>query len=172
MIEGQEGVGWEQWLALAEAAERAGLESLFRSDHYRSIALGEPAGALDAWATLAALAARTDRIRLGTLVSPVTFRAAGVLAKNVVTVTTFRAAGSSSASAGWYEAEHVTYGFPFGPSIAARRARPPPRRSFGSGRSPRRAPKPLQRPHPPIIVGGRGKPRTVAAAVGSPASTT
>ena len=57
MIEGQEGVTWEQWHALACAAEGVGLEGLFRSDHYRSILRGEPAGALDAWATLAALAA-------------------------------------------------------------------------------------------------------------------
>ena len=86
MIEGQEGVTWEQWLALALAAEEAGLDGLFRSDHYRSIVRGDPAGSLDAWATLAALAARTERIRLGTMVSPVTFRPASVLAKNVVTV--------------------------------------------------------------------------------------
>ena len=80
MIEGQEGVTWQQWLALAQTTEAAGLEGLFRSDHYRSIVRGEPAGALDAWATLAALAARTERIRLGTMVSPVTFRPASVLA--------------------------------------------------------------------------------------------
>ena len=86
MIEGQEGVTWEQWLALALAAEAAGLDGLFRSDHYRSIGRGDPAGSLDAWATLAALAARTERIRLGSMVSPVTFRPASVLAKNVVTV--------------------------------------------------------------------------------------
>ncbi len=86
MIEGQEGVEWEQWLALALAAEAAGLEGLFRSDHYRSIVRGEPAGSLDAWATLAALAARTESLRLGTMVSPVTFRPASVLAKSVATV--------------------------------------------------------------------------------------
>ena len=72
MVEGQEGVTWDQWLALALAAETAGLDGVFRSDHYRSIVRGEPAGSLDAWATLAALAARTERIRLGTMVSPVT----------------------------------------------------------------------------------------------------
>ena len=74
MIEGQENVTWEQWLALALAAEDAELDGLFRSDHYRSIHRGDPAGSLDAWATLAALAARTTRIRLGTLVSPTSFR--------------------------------------------------------------------------------------------------
>ena len=74
MVEGQEDVTWEQWLALARAAEDANLEGLFRSDHYRSIVRGEPAGALDAWATLAGLAAVTATLRLGTMVSPVTFR--------------------------------------------------------------------------------------------------
>jgi alkanesulfonate monooxygenase SsuD/methylene tetrahydromethanopterin reductase-like flavin-dependent oxidoreductase (luciferase family) len=86
LIEGLEGVTWEQWLALAQAAEDAGLQGIFRSDHYRSIVRGEPSGALDAWATLAALAARTERIRLGTMVSPVTFRRASELAKNDVKV--------------------------------------------------------------------------------------
>jgi len=115
MIEGQEGVTWEQWLALAQATEGAGLEGLFRSDHYRSIVRGEPAGSLDAWATLAALAARTDRIRLGTMVSPVTFRHASVLAKNAVTVDHVSGGRVElGIGAGWYEAEHESYGFPFG----------------------------------------------------------
>src|SRR4051812_9938966 len=86
MIEGQEGVTWEQWLALADAAERAGLEGLFRSDHYVSFSDEATKGSLDAWATLAALAARTERLRLGTLVSPVTFRHPSELARVVATV--------------------------------------------------------------------------------------
>ena len=116
MIEGQEGVTWEQWLALALAAEEANLDGLFRSDHYRSIMRGEPAGSLDAWATLAGLAARDERLRLGTMVSPVTFRRVPVLAKRSRPSTTSRAAESSSGiGAGWYEAEHEAYGFPFLP---------------------------------------------------------
>jgi alkanesulfonate monooxygenase SsuD/methylene tetrahydromethanopterin reductase-like flavin-dependent oxidoreductase (luciferase family) len=74
MIEGQEGVTWDEWRALAEACERHGLEGLFRSDHYLSLLGGETRGSLDAWATLAGLAAVTSRIRLGTMVSPATFR--------------------------------------------------------------------------------------------------
>jgi alkanesulfonate monooxygenase SsuD/methylene tetrahydromethanopterin reductase-like flavin-dependent oxidoreductase (luciferase family) len=79
MIEGQEGVSWEDWLALAQTCERHGVEALFRSDHYLS---GTDPGraALDAWAVIPALAALTERIELGTLVSPVTFRPAAVLA--------------------------------------------------------------------------------------------
>src|ERR687887_256640 len=103
MLEGQEGVEWEQWLALAQAADTAGLDGFFRSDHYRSIVRGEPAGSLDAWAVLAALAARTERIRLGTLVSPVTFRSASLLAKNAVTVDHISGGRVElGIGAGWY----------------------------------------------------------------------
>src|SRR6478736_7388191 len=114
MLEGQEGITWEQWLALALATEAAGLEGLFRSDHYRSIMRGEPAGSLDAWTVLAALAARTERLRLGTMVSPVTFRPAAVLAKSVVTVDHISGGRAElGIGAGWFEREHEAYGFPF-----------------------------------------------------------
>ena len=76
MIEGQEGVTWEHLLALARACEEHGIEALFRSDHYLSLTdAARPA--LDAWAVLSALAARTERLELGSLVSPVT-RSCGV----------------------------------------------------------------------------------------------
>jgi alkanesulfonate monooxygenase SsuD/methylene tetrahydromethanopterin reductase-like flavin-dependent oxidoreductase (luciferase family) len=168
MIEGQEGVAWPQWLALGRAAEAAGLEGLFRSDHYRSIVRGEPAGSLDAWAVLAALAARTERIRLGTMVSPVTFRPAAVLAKNVVTVDHIsNGRAELGIGAGWYEAEHETYGFPFG--TTRERLDELDRQLAEITRQLTDAddvrPPPVQRPRPPIIVGGRAKPRTVQAAV-------
>jgi alkanesulfonate monooxygenase SsuD/methylene tetrahydromethanopterin reductase-like flavin-dependent oxidoreductase (luciferase family) len=168
MIEGQEGVEWEQWLALAHAAEEAGLEGLFRSDHYRSIVRGEPAGSLDAWATLAALAARTERLRLGSMVSPVTFRPASVLAKSVVTVD--RISGGRAElgiGAGWYEAEHDSYGFPF--LTTRERLDELDRQLEEINRQWSEAgdvhPKPVQAPRPNVIVGGRAKPRTVRAAV-------
>ena len=114
MIEGQEGVTWDQWIALAEAAEDANLEGLFRSDHYRSMRNDDPAGSLDAWTTLAGIAARTSRIRLGTMVSPVTFRPASVLAKSVVTVDHIsNGRVELGIGAGWFQAEHETYGFDF-----------------------------------------------------------
>jgi alkanesulfonate monooxygenase SsuD/methylene tetrahydromethanopterin reductase-like flavin-dependent oxidoreductase (luciferase family) len=168
MIEGQEGVTWEQWLALAQAAEAAGLEGLFRSDHYRSIVRGEPAGSLDAWAPLAALAARTERIRLGTMVSPVTVRPASVLAKNVVTVDHVSGGRVElGIGAGWYEAEHDTYGFPFQTAQARLdeldRQLAEITRQWTEAEDVR--PRPLQEPRPRIVVGGRAKPRTVAAAV-------
>jgi alkanesulfonate monooxygenase SsuD/methylene tetrahydromethanopterin reductase-like flavin-dependent oxidoreductase (luciferase family) len=168
MIEGQEGVSWEQWLALAQAAEAAGLDGLFRSDHYRSIARGDPAGSLDAWATLAALAARTERIRLGTMVSPVTFRPAGVLAKNVTTVDHIsHGRVELGIGAGWYESEHAAYGFPF--LTSRERLDELDRQLQEINREWTTAddiwPKPVQQPRPWVIVGGRAKPRTVNAAV-------
>jgi alkanesulfonate monooxygenase SsuD/methylene tetrahydromethanopterin reductase-like flavin-dependent oxidoreductase (luciferase family) len=167
MLEGQEGITWEQWLALGRAAEAAQLDGLFRSDHYRSIHRGEPAGALDAWVTLGALAAATQRIRLGTLVSPVTFRAPAVLAKSVVSVD--RISGGRvelGIGTGWFEAEHTAYGLPL--MSAAERFDELERQLAEIRRqslSDEIWPKPVQQPYPPIIVGGRAKPRSVAAAV-------
>jgi alkanesulfonate monooxygenase SsuD/methylene tetrahydromethanopterin reductase-like flavin-dependent oxidoreductase (luciferase family) len=168
MIEGQEGVSWDQWVALAQAAEAAGLEGLFRSDHYRSIVRGDPEGSLDAWATLAALAAVTDRIRLGTMVTPVTFRRPQVLAKLVTTVDHISAGRVElGLGAGWFEAEHEAYGLDF-PSTTERLDELD-RQLAEIVRHWTEAdgvwPKPLQRPRPPIIIGGGAKPRTVAAAV-------
>jgi alkanesulfonate monooxygenase SsuD/methylene tetrahydromethanopterin reductase-like flavin-dependent oxidoreductase (luciferase family) len=168
MLEGQEGIAWEQWLALAQATERAGLDGLFRSDHYRSIMRGDPAGSLDAWTTLAGIAARTERIRLGTVVSPVTFRPASVLAKAVTTVDHIsNGRAELGIGAGWFESEHDTYGFPF--LTTRRRLDELDRQLAEIERQWTDAddvwPKPVQQPRPPIIVGGSAKPRTVAAAV-------
>jgi alkanesulfonate monooxygenase SsuD/methylene tetrahydromethanopterin reductase-like flavin-dependent oxidoreductase (luciferase family) len=168
MIEGQEDVRWEQWLALALAAEEAGLDGLFRSDHYRSIHRGDPAGSLDAWTTLAALAACTQRIRLGTLVSPTTFRPVSVLAKSVVTVDHISAGRVElGIGAGWFEPDHSAYGFPFG--TVGERMSELERQLEEINRQWTSAtdvwPKPAQKPRPPIIVGGSAKPRSVRAAV-------
>ena len=84
MVEGQEGPSWDDWLALAEACEQHGLEALFRSDHYLSQTDPDRV-ATDAWTLIGALAARTSKLRLGTLVSPVTFRHPAVVAKAAAT---------------------------------------------------------------------------------------
>lgn len=180
MIEGQEGVTWQDWLTIASAVEGSGLEGLFRSDHYLSMdgLPGKPA--MDAWAILAGLASHTERIRLGTLVSPVTFRHPSVLASMVATVDHISGGRIElGLGAGWYGLEHQVFGFDF----------PPPRTRLGlfeeqieiihrqwtedgvtfSGQyfnldSCTALPKPVQQP-PPLIVGGSGKPRTVRAAV-------
>ena len=116
MMEGQEGVGWEAWLSAARAAERLGFEALFTSDHYLSVMRhrDHDRGSSDAWTNLGALAASTTTIRLGTLVSPVTFRLPAVLAKAAITVD--RVSGERvelGMGAGWWEDEHRTHGFPF-----------------------------------------------------------
>src|SRR3954452_21934924 len=117
MIGGQEDVSWPQWVALAETCERAGLEGLFRSDHYVSMDEGSTRGSLDAWTTLAGLAARTERIRLGTMVSPATFRHPSVLGRAATTVDHISGGRAElGLGAGWYEAEHRTHGFPFPPT--------------------------------------------------------
>jgi F420-dependent oxidoreductase-like protein len=180
MVEGQEGVTWDDWLALARATEELGFDALFRSDHYGPVVAEEELGSLDAWATLAALATVTTRIRLGTLVSPSTFRHPSVLAKNAVSVDHISGGRVEvGLGAGWNEAEHARYGFPF-PAMGERMdvfaeqieiihrqwaAEP---FSF-EGEHYRLAvsdprPKPVQAPHPNLIVGGSGRPRSVALA--------
>jgi F420-dependent oxidoreductase-like protein len=180
MIEGQEDVTWEQWLALAGACEEHGLEGLFRSDHYQSVMGVRQRGSLDAWATLAALAARTSRIRLGTLVSPATFRHPSVLAKNVVTVDHVSGGRVElGLGAGWHEGEHRAYGFEFPPTpIRMERlaeqleivTRSWTEDGFDfQGRhyqvqDLRALPKPVQRPRPTLLVGGGAGPRSLALA--------
>src|ERR671915_2145025 len=113
MVEGQEGVTWPEWLALAEACERHGIEALFRSDHYLSQT--DPALlASDAWTLLGALAARTSKLRLGTLVSPVTFRHPAVVAKAAATVDHVSGGRVEvGMGAGWMVEEHERFGLPF-----------------------------------------------------------
>ena len=163
MIEGQEGVTWDDWIALADACERHGLEGLFRSDHYLGIGRGgRPAPAHDAWATISALAVRTERIRLGTLVSPVTFRHPAVVARMVVTADHVSGGRVElGLGAGWYGAEHETHGFPF-PPIGERfdKLEADAEAIVRAWTHDERAqPKPLQQPHPPIVIGGSAKPR-------------
>jgi F420-dependent oxidoreductase-like protein len=182
MIEGQENVTWDEWLLLAEAVEEHNLQGLFRSDHYVSFGHAEEWGSLDAWATLCALAGRTERIRLGTLVSPVTFRHPSLLAKTVVTADHVSGGRVElGLGAGWFEGEHRAYGFPF-PSQPDRFAmleeqveivhrlwdRDEEEVSFTGSHYQLTAchalPKPIQDPHPPLILGGGAGPRAARLA--------
>jgi alkanesulfonate monooxygenase SsuD/methylene tetrahydromethanopterin reductase-like flavin-dependent oxidoreductase (luciferase family) len=114
MIEGQEDVTWPQWRALAGACEEHGVSALFRSDHYLSVEGLGGRGSLDAWGTLCGLAALTSTLRLGTLVSPATFRHPSVLAKLAATADHISGGRIEvGMGAGWLEAEHRAYGFPF-----------------------------------------------------------
>ena len=179
MIEGQEGVAWDEWVALARAAEDAGLEGLFRSDHYSAIV--QPlAGSLDAWATLAALAPLTSTIRLGTMVSPTTFRHPSVLARLATTVDHVSGGRVElGMGAGWYKREHAENGIPFLDTKArfdlfAEQVEIVVRTWTEEGfdhdgahytlRGQTALPKPVQQPHPPLILGGAAKPKAAALA--------
>jgi alkanesulfonate monooxygenase SsuD/methylene tetrahydromethanopterin reductase-like flavin-dependent oxidoreductase (luciferase family) len=178
MIEGQESVSWDEWLRLAKACEEGPIEALFRSDHYLSVMGKTDRGSLDAWATIAGLSAVTSGLRLGTLVSPATFRHPSVLAKNVVTADHISGGGriELGMGTGWLEDEHVAYGFPFPPmgerfelleeqiEIVRRQWDEGPLDFEGdhytlSGNA---LPKPLSPLN--LIVGGRAKPRSLRLA--------
>jgi len=179
MIEGQEDVTWDDWVALAQACERLGFEALFRSDHYLSVMDGRDRGSLDAWGTICGLAAITSTVRLGTLVSPATFRHPSVLAKNAVTADHI-SGGRVDLGIGtdWMEAEHRAYGFPF-PPMGERMDRLAEQLEIVSGSLGTEPisfagehyaveeldalPKPVQRPLP-LLMGGSARRRGAALA--------
>src|SRR4051812_39742053 len=120
MIEAQQGVTYEQQLAIARRAEAAGFEAMFRSDHYASFPGDAEQPTTDAWAVIAGLARETSTIRLGALVSPVTFRHPGNFAKLVTTVDEMSNGRIEvGVGAGWNDDDHAPLGLPF-PSIAER----------------------------------------------------
>jgi alkanesulfonate monooxygenase SsuD/methylene tetrahydromethanopterin reductase-like flavin-dependent oxidoreductase (luciferase family) len=179
MIEGQEDVSWERWREIASVCESEGLAGLFRSDHYLSVAERRERGSLDAWGTICALASVTESLRLGTLVSPVTFRHPAVLAKLVTTADQISGGGriELGIGAGWHQPEHRAYGFAFPPrrirmALLAEqlelihRQWTEPGLSF-DGRYYRvedldARPRPERRPR--IIVGGNAGPRSAGLA--------
>ena len=178
--EPQQGATYDQLLSVAQTAERLGFDAFFRSDHYQRIGEGAPGpGSTDAWMTLAAIARETTRIRLGTLVTPVTFRFPGPLAIQVAQADAMSGGRVElGLGAGWYDTEHAAYAIPF-PSTKDRFAmleeqleivtgmwETPPGETYSfTGRhhsvvdSPA-LPKPVQRPRPPIVMGGWGTKRT------------
>jgi alkanesulfonate monooxygenase SsuD/methylene tetrahydromethanopterin reductase-like flavin-dependent oxidoreductase (luciferase family) len=179
MIEGQESVSWEEWMGLARTCEYGPIEALFRSDHYASVMDQRGRGSLDAWTTISALAAVTSTLRLGVLVSPATFRHPSVLAKSVVTADHVSGGGriELGMGAGWLEAEHETYGFPF-PETGIRFTMLEEQveivsRSWSEGafdfegdhyriKGLDALPEPLARPN--LIIGGRARRRSLALA--------
>lgn len=180
MIEGQEDVTWEDWLALASACEASGIGTMFRSDHYLSVDDRRERGSLDAWATISALGAVTETLRLGTMVSPATFRHPAVLAKMAVTADHISGGRVEvGIGAGWWQREHDLYGFelaPIGPLLDALEEQMQVVRGhwaegpfsfegeYYRARELDALPKPVQQPRPPLILGGRGGPRSLRLA--------
>ncbi|MCL4291652.1 MAG: LLM class F420-dependent oxidoreductase [Acidimicrobiia bacterium] len=183
-VEPQQGATYEQQLTMARLAEELGFDAFFRSDHLVRIGDGDPGpGPTDSWATLAALARETDRIRLGTLLTSATFRRPGPLAVTVAQVDAMSGGRVElGLGAGWYDTEHAAYGIPFPPLgerferlgeqlaiVTGLWATPPGGRFTFEGRHYTlrdcpALPRPVQQPHPPIIVGGWGARRTPALA--------
>ena len=184
MTEPQQGATYDDLLAVAQESERLGFDAFFRSDHFQRTDDGDPGpGSTEAWATLAGLARDTSRIRLGTMVTSATFRRPGVLAVTVATVDAMSGGRVElGLGTGWYEQEHASYGIPFPPvgerfDILAEQLAvitglwsTPVGETFSFAGahytltdSPA-LPKPVQQPHPPIIIGGTGARRTPALA--------
>jgi F420-dependent oxidoreductase-like protein len=172
-------VTWSQWVALAHACETHGIPKLFRSDHYLNLGGVADRGSLDAWGTVCALAAVTTTLRLGTLVSPATFRHPSELAKLVTTADRISDGRVElGLGAGWHDREHAAYGFPY-PGLGERmdvleeqlqvvignwtgtEERPFSFHGAHYALSELDAePKPVQTPHPPIVIGGSGGGRS------------
>lgn len=178
--EPQQGASYDDLLRVARCTEDAGYSAFFRSDHYLKMgsADGMP-GPTDAWTTLAGLARETSRIRLGTLMTAATFRQPGPLAISVAQVDEMSGGRVEFGfGSGWYVDEHTAYGIPL-PPMAERFERYAEQLEIitglwatQQGRSysftgkhyqldaAPALPKPLQRPGPPVLIGGQGKRRT------------
>lgn len=178
--EPQEGATYDTLLRVAKATEEYGFDAFFRSDHYRSIMRESgPPGPTDSWITLGALARETSGIRLGTLVSSATFRLPGPLAISVAQVDQMSGGRVEfGLGTGWFDGEHAAYGIPF-PSRNERFERFEEQLEIITGlwATPEGStysfagnhyqltdspalPKPVQRPGPPVIIGGWGTKRT------------
>lgn len=182
-IEPQQGATYDDQLRLARTAEASGFGAFFRSDHFVAMGQGGWPGPTDSWVTLGALARETSTIRLGTLVTSVTFRHPGMLAVSVAQVDQMSGGRVElGLGAGWFEAEHAAYGVPFPDApgrfdlledalevITGLWDTAAGERFDYEGRVLRiedspALPKPVQEPGPPIIIGGAGKRRTPALA--------
>jgi F420-dependent oxidoreductase-like protein len=182
--EPQRGASYATLRSVATATEELGFDAFFRSDHYLKMGNGPGLpGPTDAWATLAALATETSRIRLGTLVTCATFRLPGPLAVTVAQVDEMSGGRVEfGLGAGWFEAEHTAYGVPFPPvkerfdrfaeqlAVITGLWETPEGQTFSYDGAHYQVadspglPKPAQRPRPPVIIGGAGPRRTPALA--------
>jgi F420-dependent oxidoreductase-like protein len=182
-IEPQQGATYADQLAVARTAESAGYSAFFRSDHYLAMSGDGLPGPTDSWVSLAGIARETSTIRLGTMVTSATFRHPGPLAVSVAQVDEMSGGRVElGLGAGWFEAEHRAYAIPF-PPLGERFDRlteqlhiitglwtTPAGEKFNyagthySVADSPALPKPVQSPHPPVIIGGGGPKRTPALA--------
>jgi F420-dependent oxidoreductase-like protein len=178
MIEGQEGLTWERWFRIANRVQDLGLDSLWRSDHFVSLNGDPERPALECWTSLTALAQRTQQLRFGPLVSPMTFRHPALLARMAAAVDGLSGGRLVlGVGAGWNEAEHHMFGIPMPPvsermdrleeAIAVIKAlwTGGPVDLQGPHYPLRQAvahPRPVQRPGPPLLIGGDGEVRLLS----------
>jgi F420-dependent oxidoreductase-like protein len=180
MLEPQQGATYDEQLAIAQAAEQEGFDGFFRSDHLMRFDQEDPgAGPTESWITLAGIARETSRIRLGTMVTSMTFRLPGMLAITVAQVDAMSGGRVElGLGTGWFDPEHHAHGVPFPPLgqrfemleeqlqiVLGMWATKKGKKFDFDGKhytvqdSPG-LPKPVQQPHPPIIIGGAGSKRT------------
>ena len=179
MIEAQEGLTWDRWTRLIEAAEGLGYESLCRSDHLTGLNGQSRRPSLDTWTSLTVVAERTKRIRFGPMVSPLTFYHPAILTKMAVALDTLSGGRLDlGIGAGWNEHEHAMFGVPMPPlKVRMDRLEAGARhiRALGAGQ-----PVTLEQPYYPllkaevyplpthgrlrIVIGGRGEKRTLRIA--------
>jgi F420-dependent oxidoreductase-like protein len=171
---------WAELLRRVRFAEDSGFDGVWVFDHFKPL-YGDPAGpCMEGWTLLAALAAATDRIRLGPLVTGITYRHPSVLAAEAVTVD--RISGGRlelAVGAAWFESEHRELGIPFPPvrertdrleeAVQVMRLLMTEDRVTFAGKHYRLEgatyhPRPVQQPHPPIWIGAGGELRTIPIA--------
>jgi F420-dependent oxidoreductase-like protein len=169
----------DKLVEIARTAEEAGFASLWVMDHFFQIPPVGPAEQemLEGYSTLAYLAAVTERATLGTLVTGVTYRHPGVLAKTVTTLDVLSGGRAVlGIGAAWFEREHLGIGVPFPPlgerferleetlrivkQFWSGEARPFEGRHYQLAET-LDSPPPLTRPHPPILIGGMGERKTL-----------
>ncbi len=169
----------DQFGAIAQQAERAGFYSLWVMDHFFQISMAGPPEneMLEGWSALAFAAGRTNHIRLGTLVTGITYRHPGILIKTATTLDVLsQGRAYFGVGAAWNEQEHLGLGVPF-PSLAERFERleetlqlahqmwAGDEQPFAGKRyqleRPLNSPNSVQRPHPPIMIGGGGEQKTL-----------
>jgi alkanesulfonate monooxygenase SsuD/methylene tetrahydromethanopterin reductase-like flavin-dependent oxidoreductase (luciferase family) len=161
MIEGQEGLTWSRWRHLCLLSESLGFDSIWRSDHNYSVFGETKRDCIETWVSLGLCAEWTTSIEFGALVSPITFREPGLLARMAASVDDL--AGGRlvlGLGAGWFEAEHRDFGIPY-PGVGKRMD------LLAAGIERIRKVWLESNPRPPrgtipILIGGSGELRTLA----------